>query len=92
MRTAQVLVRSKPKGKRMTLKKTNFVAEVVLTGHHEEGDKVVGSAKIEQLPGGHFIAHINASGMTAETLRRGFSLGPFTVAEENDGSTVQLEE
>lgn len=68
----------------MAPKKPKFVAEVPITGHLEEDGKVVGIAKIEQMPGGNLIAHIDASGMSAETFRRGFSLGSFTVPEETD--------
>lgn len=80
---------------KMAPKKPKFVAEVPLVnrldGHPEEGE-VVGMARIEQLPGGNCIAHIDASGMTADTLRRGFSIGDFSIAEEDDGGVpIRLE-
>lgn len=72
----------------MAPKKPNFVAEVPLLGHREEDGKIVGSARIEKMPGGSLVVHIDGSGMSAETFRRGFSLGSFTVPEE---TVVQLE-
>ena len=61
-------------------RKPKFVAEVPLInrldGHPEQGE-VIGTAKIEQLPGGNCVAHIDAPGMTADRLRRGFTLGSF---------------
>jgi hypothetical protein len=70
------------RGKRVTPKKPKFVAEVSITGHHEDEGRIVGRAKIEQLPGGNCVVHIDASEMTAETLRRGFSIGSFSVPDE----------
>ena len=70
----------------MAPKEPKFIANVSVTSHADE--KVIGTAKIEQLPGGACIAHIDASEMTAEQLRRGFSLGSFKVPEE---PVVQLE-
>jgi hypothetical protein len=90
MKVRRQLVRSVP-GRKRVARKPKFVAEVPLTGHLEEDGKIVGSAKIEQLPGGNFIAHVDASGMTAETLRRGFSLGKFSIIEEKDDIPERLE-
>jgi hypothetical protein len=72
----------------MAPKKPKFVTEVPITSHPQDGGEIVGTAKIEQLPGKAYIAHIDASGMSADILRRGFSLGSFTIVEE---PRVQLE-
>lgn len=69
-------------------KKPKFVAEVPFTVN--PGSEVVGTAKIEQLPGGNCIAHIDATGLTPEMLRRGFSLGDFDAPEE-DHAPITLE-
>jgi hypothetical protein len=93
MKARRLLVRSIPVPERKrVVRKPKFVAEVALTGHLEDDGKIVGSARIEQMPGGNLIAHVDASGMSAETLRRGFSLGSFTVPEDKDATPkVQLE-
>lgn len=75
------LLRRVPKGTRMAPKPIKFVAEVPLISHPVDGSAVIGSAKIETLHG-TLIAHIDASEMTAEHFRRGFSLGSFAVSEE----------
>lgn len=79
---------------KMAPKKPKFIAEVPLInrldGSPEEG-MVVGTARIEQLPGGAIIAHIDASGMTADMLRRGFSIGDFSIPEEDDDVPTRLE-
>jgi hypothetical protein len=69
-------------------RKPKFVAEVPVTVNFD--DKVIGTAKIEQLPGGNCVAHIDASGMTPEMLRRGFSLGSF-VEPETEHVSISLE-
>ena len=75
-------------------RKPKFVAEVPLInrldGHPEQGE-VIGTAKIEQLPGGNCVAHIDASGMTPEMLRRGFSLGDFDVPPDEHLTMIQLQ-
>jgi hypothetical protein len=66
-------------------KKPKFVAEVPLANRLDgspEAGQVVGTAKIEQLPGGDCVIHIDAEGMTAEMLRRGFSVGEFSIPDE----------
>lgn len=69
----------------MTPREPKFVGTVPLInrldGSEEEGE-VVGTAKLEELPGGNVIAHMNMSGQTAEILRRGFSFGSFSIAED----------
>jgi hypothetical protein len=72
------LLRSNHKGRRMTPRKPKFVAEVTVTaGPIRDTGEVIGTAKIEKMSGGVFIAHIDASNMSAEMLRRGFTLGEF---------------
>lgn len=75
-------------------RKPKFVAEVPvinrIDGSSEEG-KVIGTAKIEQLPGGNCVAHIDASGMTPEMLRRGFSLGDFDEPQDEHLTMIQLQ-
>ncbi|QEQ93930.1 hypothetical protein SEA_KARDASHIAN_65 [Streptomyces phage Kardashian] len=66
----------------MAPKKPEFIGDVPVTGHGEFEGEVVGSAKIEKMPGGSLIAHIDASGMSADILRRGFTLGSIIVSEE----------
>jgi hypothetical protein len=63
----------------MAPRKPKFVGDAVIRGRLD--GNVLGSARIEQM-GGKFIAHIDASGMTAEDLRRGFSLGEVVPPEE----------
>lgn len=71
--------------KRMAPKKPIFIGVVELTSPGETGEgEIVGSAKIEKLPGGALIAHIDARNMPAEILRRGFSIGPILKEEEKD--------
>jgi hypothetical protein len=71
---------------KMVPKEPEIVAEVPfvnrLDGGTDEG-KVLGTAKIEKLSDGNFIAHIDASDLPAETLHRGFSLGSFAIAGED---------
>jgi len=71
-------------GKKLAPRKPKFVAEAPVTSRLDDNKTVVGIAKIEQLPGGSLIAHIDASGLSAEQLRRGLSVGSFTVPEEKD--------
>lgn len=72
---------------RLAPKKPKFVGEVPvvnrLDGHPEEGE-VVGTAKLERLSGGNIVVHIDGSTMTGEMLRRGFSLGSYSIAEDED--------
>lgn len=74
---------------RMTPKQPKFIGEVPfrnrLDGHPEEGE-IVGTAQVEDLSG-RVIVHIDGSTITGETLRRGFSLGSFSIVEDDDGST-----
>ena len=50
---------------------------------YDRGD-LVGTAKAELLHG-KVIVHINMEGRSAEILRRGFSLGSFSIAEPENG-------
>lgn len=72
---------------RLLPKEANFVGEVPvvnrLEGSEEEG-RVIGTARIERLDGGNLIAHVDASGMTGEILRRGFSIGSFSFLEDKN--------
>jgi hypothetical protein len=71
--------------KRMAPKKPIFIGVVELTSPNETGEgEIVGSAKIEKLPGGALIAHIDARNMPAEILRRGFSMGPIPAAKTEE--------
>lgn len=79
------LVRSIPEEKRMT-KPPKFVARTSLLGHGTEDGEIVGTARVEQLHG-KLIFHVDASNMSAETLRRGFSVGEFSIPEEEEPTT-----
>lgn len=72
------------KGKqRMAPRKPIFVGQASIRGRGGSGEGViVGTAKIEKLSSGALIAHVDASGMSAEFLRRGFSLEPVTESEK----------
>lgn len=77
---------SKTKGRRRVSKKPRFVAEVAIRPRSESGEgEIVGTAKIEKLPGGALIAHIDMAGKSADILRRGFSLGTVTMTEIEEG-------
>jgi hypothetical protein len=59
-----------------------------LDGHPDEG-KVIGTAKIERLPGGRLVANIDASGMSVESFHRGFSfrdVDHLSIAPVDEGS------
>lgn len=66
----------------MTPRKPKFVAVVAVTDSPK--GEVIGTAKIEEMPGGKEIIHIDASTMPADTLIRGFSLGEIQGREEGD--------
>jgi hypothetical protein len=69
----------------MTPKKAEFVGEVPvinrLEGHPAEG-QTIGTARVEKMPSGDLMVHIDASGMTGEMLRRGFAMGSFSIAHK----------
>jgi hypothetical protein len=73
----------------MAPKKPKFIGEIPvynrIEGSPAEGE-LVGSAQIEDLSGRPII-HIDGSTMTGEMLRRGFSLGSFSIVEDDDGTT-----
>lgn len=72
--------------KRMTPKPPKIVGEVPvmnrIEGSDEEGE-VVGTAQVELL-GGKLIFHMDMGGQTADILRRGFSMGSFSIADVPD--------
>lgn len=45
--------------------------------------EVVGTAQLEELPGGNIIAHVNMTGESAEILHRGFSFGSFEIKDDD---------
>lgn len=72
----------------MAPRKPKFVAQVPVREHGESGEGViVGTAKIEKLSSGALIAHIDASKMSADFLRRGFSLDPMPEIAEPEKET-----
>lgn len=80
---------------RMAPKKPKFVGEAPvvnrLDGHPEEGE-VVGTAKLEKLPGGNIVVHVDGNTITGEMLRRGFSFGSFSIKDDEvDDGPIQLE-
>jgi hypothetical protein len=74
---------------RMTPKKPKFIGEIPvrnrIEGSPAEGE-LIGSAQVEELSG-RVIVHVDGSTMTGEMLRRGFSLGSFSIVEDSDGTT-----
>ncbi len=66
----------------VVLREPKFVGEVPvlnrLEGHPEEG-KVIGTARLEQMSDGDIMVCIDGSTLTGEMLRRGFSLGSFSI-------------
>lgn len=68
----------------MPPKEPKFIGEVPVVNRLEGSEserQVVGTAKLEELPGGNVVAHIDMSGETAEILRRGFSFGAVSLDE-----------
>lgn len=76
----------------MSLRKAKWVGEVPLIirieGSEGEG-RVIGTARMERLPDGNIVAHIDAGGMTAEMLRRGFSIGELPIGREDDAKNLE---
>lgn len=86
MRKSSQLVRRTDPRKRMAPRKPKIVGEVPvknrLEGSAEEG-QVVGTAQVEELSG-KLIFHIDMTGKTADILRRGFSMGSFSIAKDTE--------
>lgn len=74
------LVRTSHKKRRMVPRKPIFVGEVAVC----DEDKVVTTARVEKLPAGSLIVHIDAAELSADILRRGFSFGKMEETSEED--------
>jgi len=72
----------------VSLKKMNIVGNVPVTNRLPGGTgEVIGEAKVEKLNSGALVFHVNLTGDAADILRRGFSLGDFSIAEEKSDGT-----
>lgn len=73
------------RGRRKVPRKPKFVAKAAVRSRSEDGEgEIVGTAQIEKLSSGTLVVHLDASGMSPDILRRGFSLDAFSVPEEKD--------
>lgn len=65
------------------VKNANFIGQVPVINRLPGGEgESIGEARVEKLKSGALVFHINLSGKGLEDLRRGFSLGDLSIAEE----------